>query len=176
MEFIGSSIKGIYRDILKGPDGRILEDRGWASNTIVTRCRVLLAGFMKNEPSDGIQFMAVGQGLAAWDNTGAPAPDPATTTDLVNRFTPTIPVANLALVYLDDADHEVVGPTNRLQITTTLAPGYPTPLAPLTTYPLREFGLFGRFGPNDFLINCIRHPVILKDASTTLIRIVRLYF
>ena len=114
--------------------------------------------------------------MHAWDNTGAPAPDPATTTDLVNRFTPTIPVANLALVYLNDTDIEVVGPTNRLQITATLPPGYPTPLAPLTTYPLREFGLFGRFGGNDYLINCIRHPVILKDVSTTLIRIVRLYF
>ena len=44
MEFIGASIKGIYRDILKGPGDRIIEDRGWASNTIVTRCRVLWRG------------------------------------------------------------------------------------------------------------------------------------
>jgi hypothetical protein len=176
MEVIDTPIKGIYRDILKGPGDRIIEDRGWLSNTIVTRCRLLLAGFMKNEPSDGIQFMAVGQGLEAWDSGGAPALDPATTTDLVNRFTPPVPVASLALVYLDAADTEVAGPTSRLQITATLPPGYPTPLAPLTTYPLREFGLFGHFGGEDYMINCIRHPVILKDVSTTLIRIVRLYF
>src|SRR6266508_2103197 len=110
---IGTPIQGIYRDILKGPGGRIIEDHGWASNTIVTRCRVLLAGFMKNEPSEGIQYMAVGQGLEAWDGGGAPALDPATTTDLVNRFTPTIPVANLALAYLDAADTEVAQPTSR---------------------------------------------------------------
>ena len=55
MERIGASLKGIYRDILKGADNRIIHDSGWVSNTIVDNCRVLLAGFMKSEPTDGIQ-------------------------------------------------------------------------------------------------------------------------
>ena len=173
MEIIGAAIKGIYRDMLKGKNNAILFDSGWVPNTIVNTCRTLLAGFMKNESSNGIQYMAVGRGLEEWDANGAPTPDPATTTDLVNRHTPTIPVSNLALVYLDENDVEVPGPTNRLQITATLEPGYPPPLAaPLTTYPLREFGLFGGA---DHMINCIRHPVIHKDAAATLIRVVRLY-
>lgn len=122
----------------------------------------------------------MGQGLETWDTTEAPDPDPATTTDLENRYTPTIPDlasgSDLALVYLDENDAVVDGPTSRLQITATLEPGYPAPLAPLTTYPLREFGLFGRFNGTDYMINAIRHPVIHKDESATLIRVIRLYF
>ena len=176
MKIIGNSIKGIYHDILKGVDDNIIYDSGWHSNTIVHRCRMLLAGFMKNDASSGIQSLAVGQGLKEWDDTGAPEPDPATTTDLVNGYSPPIPVSDLDLVYLDENDVVVIGPTNRLQITATLKPGYPAPISPLDTYPLREFGLFGSLGGADHMINYIRHPVIHKDDSATLIRIVRLYF
>lgn len=176
MELVGTAIRGIYRDLLIGPDGRVIADRGWSSNTIVMSCRVLLAGFLKNEPSDGIRYLAVGQGQAAWDAAGAPAPDPALTVGLEQPYAPPIPAAELGLAYLNESDSEIALPSSRLQITATLKPGYPAPLAPLTTYPLREFGLFARFGGSDTMINCIRHPVILKDAATTLIRIVRLYF
>ena len=177
MEVIGNSIKGIYRDILKGKDGDIAYDSGWVSNTIVDRCRMLLAGFVKNDPSDaaGIQFLAVGQGLEVWDTTGAPLPAPATI-DLENRYEPPIIVAELDMVYLDGDDSVVAGPTNRLQITATLEPEYPAPLPPLSTYPLREFGLFGSLDGTDYMINYIRHPVIHKDKSATLIRVLRLYF
>jgi hypothetical protein len=168
-------IKGIYRDMLLGEDSKLIYNTGWVSNTIMNRCRILLAGFMKNDPSNGIQYLAVGSGSEEWDNTGAPAPDPAAE-DLVTRFTPTIPYANLALVYLDENDSEVTGPTNRLQLTATLSPGYPTPGPLLHTYPLREFGLFGSFDSVDYMINYIRHPVIHKDESATLIREIRLYF
>ncbi len=176
MDSAGISIKGIYRDLLKEANGQVLYDSGWVPNTIVERCRILLAGFMKNEPSNGIQFLAVGRGLNAWDISGAPAPDTKTTTDLVTRFEPTIAVAELGLVYLDEGANAVGGPTNRLQVTATLPPGYPVPISPLSTYPLREFGLFGRFGGIDFMINSIRHPVIHKDAAATLIRVIQLHF
>jgi len=179
MDRKGISIKGIYRDILKGPHGDIIYDSGWTSNAIVDRCRILMTGFMKNDPAvpiEGIEYLAVGQGLKAWDTTGAPAPDPAAMTDLVNRYTPTIPLADLDLAYLDGNEFEDPGPTSRLQITATLKPDYPAPIAPLTSFPLREFGLFGRFGGNDYMIDVIRHPVIHKDKSATLIRVVRLYF
>lgn len=78
--------------------------------------------------------------------------------------------------YLDETNNEVSAATSRLQITAIMEPGYPVPLAPLTTYPLREFGLFGRFGGTDYMINSIRHPLIHKDETATLIRMIRLYF
>ncbi len=175
MKSISATMSGIYRDRLIGPDKRLLHDSGWVSNTIVTNCRVLLAGFMKNDFPNGIQFMAVGQGDEAWDSTGPPAADESDT-DLVNRFAPEIEVSALQIDFLNETDQPTVTPTNRLQITATLSPGYPAPIAPLNTYPLREFGLFGRAGGADYMINYIRHPAIHKDAAATLIRVVRLFF
>ncbi|RJX31914.1 MAG: hypothetical protein C4531_06900 [Desulfurivibrio sp.] len=175
MEHMGKQLKGIYRDILHSADGSVTHDSGWVCNTIVERCRILLAGFMKNDPTDGIHHLSFGQGLAAWDSAGLPAPDPAAT-GLVTPYNPPIAAANLTMTYLDEDNNEVAAPTSRLQITAILAPGYPAPLAPLTTYPLREFGLFGRFGGTDYMINSIRHAVIHKDASATLIRMIRLFF
>lgn len=175
MEYLGNQLKGIYRDILRGENGKVLHDSGWVSNTIVERCRILLAGFMRNDSTDGIHHLAFGQGLEAWDDNGPPDSDPAAT-GLVTPYNPAIAFANLTITYLDEANHEVSVPTSRLQLTAILEPGYPVPLAPLTTYPLREFGLFGRFDGTDYMINSIRHSVIHKDASATLIRMIRLYF
>ncbi len=79
MEHIGNQLKGIYRDILQSADGSVIHDSGWVSNTIVERCRILLAGFMRNDPTDGIHHLAFGQGLATWDSAGVPAPDPTAT-------------------------------------------------------------------------------------------------
>ncbi len=178
MEIISNSIKGIYRDILKGPDGHVIHDSGWVSNTIVDSCRMLLAAFMKNEENEkpeGIQYLAVGKGKEEWDTEGTDPPEPGTS-GLENRYEPTL--ADLELVYLNESDgpSQEGSPTSQLQITATLKPGYPAPEEPLQTYPLREFGLFGRFGGVDYMIDCIRHPVIHKDVSATLIRVVRLYF
>ncbi len=175
MEYIGGQLQGIYRDILKGEQGNVLHDSGWCSNTIVERCRILLAGFVSNDNSSGIHHLAFGQGLEAWDDDGPPPSDPGAT-GLVTPYEPAIPFSALTVTYLDDGNNEVAMPTSRLQITAILEPGYPAPLAPLSTYPLREFGLFGRFGGTDYMINAIRHPVIHKDASATLIRMIRLYF
>lgn len=175
MELI-PSIKGMYRDILKREDGHIIYDSGWTTNTIVDRCRILLAGFMKKDPSTGIQYLAVGSGSEYWDTPGG-GPDPDTTREnLVNEYTERIPYDDLALVYLDEFESVVEGPTNRLQITATLAPGYPAHEAPLKTYPLREFGLFGSFNGDNYMINYITHPVIHKDEFATLIRGIRLHF
>jgi hypothetical protein len=175
MSNIGSGIRGIYRDVLTNGNGMVVHDSDWKCNAIVDRCRMLLAGFMKNDASQGIRFLAVGSGQETWDVSGAPAPGGAVT-HLEHPYNPSIPVGNLELAYLDDHDNEVNSVTNRLQVTATLGPGYPAPLAPLSTYPLREFGLFGRFGATDYMIDVIRHPVIHKDAAATLVRVVRLYF
>ncbi len=176
MESIGTAIKGIYRDILKDTNDRLVSDSGWNNNTILNGCRLLLAGFMKNDIASGIQYLAVGQGQEAWDLEGAPAPDPATTTVLENRAYPSIPFSALEVVFLDSTDNIILEPSSRLQITATLAPGFPAPIAVETTYPLREFGLFGQLGTSEFMINNIRHPVLHKDENATLIRIMRLYF
>jgi len=175
MTMIGNSIKGIYRDLLKGPNDDIIYDSGWVSNRIVDRCRKLLAGFMKNDQPKGIQFLAVGQGKKEWDTSGAPPPN-SSVTKLMDPNPFTIDVKNLSLVYLKENDEEVKGPTNRLQITATLGTNEPPAVASVSSYPLREFGLFGKFGGKDYMIDCIRHPVIHKDVSATLIRVVRLYF
>jgi hypothetical protein len=88
----------------------------------------------------------------------------------------------LELVYLNDLDEAVTVPTPRLQITATLEEGVPpAPEPQVSTYPLREFGLFGKYVDDssiehEYMIDCIRHPVIHKDESATLIRVVRLYF
>jgi hypothetical protein len=176
VESIASTIKGVYRDRLFGAGGRLVRDSGWQNNTILNGCRLLLAGFMMNETASGIAALAVGQGNPSWDDEGVPAASPAATTGLVNRFNPPIPFADLDVVYLDANDQVVAGPGMRLQITATLVPGYPTPVAPATSYPLREFGLFGTLNGEDIMINAIRHPVIHKDEASTLIRVVRLYF
>jgi len=169
-------LRGIYRDVMTSPGREVVHDSGWVKNTIVTRCRTLIAAFMRGEPTGGIQFLAVGQGDATWDTKGIPPSAPDTTTDLVRRYSPTLPLATADIAYLDGADEVQSEPVPRLQITATLGPGYPAPLPGLTTYPLREFGLFGRLGGEDGMINSIRHPVIHKEETATLIRVVRLYF
>lgn len=180
MEKVTPLLQGFYRDILTGPDDTIRHDSGWRRNTIVDSCRALLTRFMRFDPdgalapSNGIQYLAVGSGLEAWDT--AIEPVPPGTTDLVNRFSPTIALAELDMIYLDAANNPSLVPTNRLQITATLPAGYPAPPPPLSTYPLREFGLFGSFDDTEYMINCVRHPVIHKDAQSTLVRAVRLVF
>ena len=43
-------------------------------------------------------------------------------------------------------------------------------------YALREFGLFGGFEEQRFMINCVRHPVIEKHREMTLTRRIILEF
>jgi hypothetical protein len=177
MEIISASIRGIYRDILKGKGNNTIYDSGWVSNRIVDRCRTLLAAFMKNDQPHGIQYLAVGTGLEKWDTTGAPPPDSSVIQlEDPNPYKIQVDDIDFNLVYLNENDVEVDGPTNRLQITVTLGPKEPPAVEPLSSYPLREFGLFGKFGSKDYMIDCIRHPVIHKDVSATLIRVLRLYF
>lgn len=186
MDNIGQALKGRYRDILTEPGRGVIFDSGWNSNTIVDRCRMLLASFMRSDTASGIQYLAVGQGEQSWD-AGIPPTDPATTIALINQapdasapFEHPIAFDDLVFTYLDASETPVGGPTPRLQISATLPPGVPQPLGGGTTYPLREFGLFGQFTvgseTQNYMINTIRHPVIHKGPTATLIRVVRLYF
>jgi hypothetical protein len=172
----GSLIEGIYRDRLVGPNNEVLLDSGWKSNMIVLRCRVLLAGFMKNEASArGIQSLKFGKGDAAWDQLAQPPkPDPNSLDQLVDTAPFIIPLANLKLEYLNPRNSDLSAQaTNCVQISATLGPGQPPAPDP---YPLREFGLFGQMNNTEFMIDYVRHPVIEKDSLMTLDRKVRLIF
>jgi hypothetical protein len=168
------TIDGWYRDRLVDASGREISSSGWRHNLIVAPCRVLLAGFMRNDAALGIRSFQVGRGDPAWDATGAPAADP-NTTKLVDATPFSIPAANLTFDYLNEQDNVVVNPTNRIQVTATLGPGQPT-AATDPPYPLRECGLFGQLGGQLQMIDVIRHPLIQKDGSVTLERKFRLVF
>jgi hypothetical protein len=193
MQNMANRLKGVYRDILKEPGRGVIFDSGWQSNTIVDSSRILLAGLMRGcsvggTPNDGIKYgikyLAVGQGNESWDEN-IPEINPADTDALEAPAEDHIPAEELSFSYLTDDDQlrtDLNNPTNRLQIKATLPAGYPDTSKP---YPLREFGLFGSIGytdnsdnseSDDYLINLIRHPVIHKGQSATLIRVVRLYF
>lgn len=186
MEYLGAQIKGIYRDRLHDEHGRLVFDSGWKSNTIVIGCRKLISGFMMNDASSGIQHLAVGQGLESWDDDTPDVPvtdsqlhDQAPDDEVTLKQNPT-DTTYLTMTYLDSNGIETDAITNRLQVTAVLGPGYPEHITDELTYPLREFGLFGKYfnGTDDefFMINCIRHPVIHKGLTATLERIVQLEF
>jgi hypothetical protein len=165
---------GFFCDRLLDPAGCELSTSGWRRNLIVAPCRVLLAGFMRNDTALGVQSLQVGRGDPSWDASGAPAPDPGTAS-LTDAAPFTIPVANLKLEYLDAGGNVIVTATSRIQITATLGPGQPAP-AGSPPYPLREFGLFGQLNGQPQMIDYVRHPVIQKDGSVTLERKIRLVF
>lgn len=197
MENIGASIKGIYRDILTDGKGRIIHDSGWSRNTIVIGCRILLAGLMINrqiakveapgddpQSSAGILHLEVGQGLEEWDEEGPPPVDEDTDHLETPAVDDPITLSQDDFVFLTKDGKPSTQPTSRLQVTVILEPRYPAPLAAgnkIETkdqgyYPLREFGLFGRFDNEVYMVNCVRHPVIEKSIDTTLTRCICLYF
>jgi hypothetical protein len=167
------AIEGIYRDRLIEPDGRVIRDSGWRHNMIVLRCRILLAGFLRNDAALGIQSLQIGSGDPSWDVTPPPVADPNTTVGLLDPAPFVIPAASLLLQYLNATDGVVATPTSRVQVTATLGPNVPTP-AGSPPFQMREFGLFGQLGGTPFMIDYIRHPLIEKDGAVTLERRVRL--
>ncbi|GAA4699511.1 hypothetical protein [Phytohabitans rumicis] len=176
VEYPAGELRGEYRDVLRDPAGRVVWDRGWRRNSIVTDCRRLLATFMRGAPaSAGVLGLAVGAGLSQWDETGPP---PATSgqTALVDPNPFTLGPSGLQIDFLDAGT--VSGtPTNRLQIQATLGPGVPPwPGGNHLTGNLREFGLVGQIGGATVLINYVTHLVIAKDPASTLERTIWLTF
>jgi hypothetical protein len=172
MDNIGTSLHGFYRDQLLDRDQQLLYDSGWQCNTIVTRCRILLAAFMKNDGSaNGIKYLMVGRGAEQWDALPV-SPEP-TAEMLINPYASRIELAAPDFTFLNEADQEVQQPTSRLQVRAVLPINFPEPNQ---VCPLREFGLFGRLGSADFMINSVRHPLINKEPAMTLIRLIRLQF
>ena len=171
-----TGLKGMYRDVIRGPNGVVLTDRGWRDNAIVVDCRRLLASFTRGAPALGIQAMRFGAGQAAWDVDGTPLAAPGQAA-LVDPVPFNVPTADLDIDFLDDGGLVTAAPTNRLQIIATLAPGEPAwPDADHAASSLREFGLAGELDGNPVLINYVTHPVINKDPGSTLERTLWLVF
>ena len=166
------SPQGRYRDRLLAPGGRVLLDRGWRSNLIVDRARFLIAGFMRGDAPGGITLLRLGRGLEAWDEAPPPPPPPATQ-QLEDPSPFEVALAPEDIEYLDAGGNPDPGPTQRLRIVVTLGANEPPGEDPFS---LREFGLFGSFGGEPYMINYVRHGVIHKPADATLERTIQLVF
>lgn len=180
LEHATVGLSGHYRDVLRGPAGNLIWDRGWKKNAIVADCRVLLATFMRGDPAtSGITGLQVGAGLAAWDLIGPPPATPGQP-KLVDPSPATVLPANFQVSFLSGGA-EVLTPTSRIQVKATFQAGDLNPPWPNATHPasnLREFGLVGAIAgnPDPVLINYVTHPVIALDPASTLERTIWLQF
>ncbi len=171
-----ANLAGSWRDVIRDPSGKIVDRSEVRANAIVTDCRRILAAFMAGAPSLGIQGVLFGSGLAAWDIGGPPPASPAQTA-LADQNPFLVPAANLQIDFLDNAGTVSGTPTNRIQIIASLGPGEPPwPDANHVSGSLREFGLAGELDGAQSLINYVTHPVINKDAASTLERTLWLVF
>jgi len=145
----------------------------WIPNRVVNQFYVLVGGLLKGQYQwNGIQYWAIGSGEASWDALNATeraAKSLLTLTTLYSEIVRVVP----SLMYLDDSDTIVTGPTHRLQISAvfgTSVSGY-----------LRELGLFGGTATSTvntgYMLNHRAHPVIglnILAPETILNRILRL--
>jgi hypothetical protein len=174
-EFPTRQLHGMYHDIVRGPDGTLIMDRGWQNNTIVVDFRRILASLTGGSPALGIQGLAVGSGLAAWDAASPPAPSPSQMA-LEDPHPFVLPAVDLDIDFIDSGVLTST-PTNHLQIVASFGPGFPPwPDGNHASASLREFGLMGQLDGSPALINYITHPVIHKDPSSTLERTIWLVF
>lgn len=171
------TLSGRYRDVLRDPGGRVLWDRGWRPNAIVTDCRRLLASFLRGAPtSSGLVGLEVGAGRPQWDTAGTPTASGSQAT-LEDEHPFTVPVANLKIDFLAAETTVSAAPTTRLQVQADLGPHVPPwPDADHDLTNLREFGLVAELGGQRVLINYVTHPVIAKDPESTLQRTIWLTF
>jgi hypothetical protein len=173
-----SSLYGMYRDVLRDRNGRVIWDSGWTKNAIVEDCRRLLSAFMRGAPigSAGIQGLQVGAGSAAWDLAPSPPPPSPSQTALVDPNPFLMPRIDLQFDFLSGPVVSAA-PTNRLQIGATFGPGVPPwPDGTHSSATLREFGLVADLDGSPVLINYRTHPAIPKDPASTLERTIWLTF
>ena len=175
-DFAGEALHGKWQDVLRAPDGTELWRSPVKPNAIVVDCRRILAAFVAGKPSLGIQGIQFGAGNPAWDGGPSPAATPAQTA-LVDPFPLMVPAANLQIDFVDGLGVVSATPTNRVQIVASLGAGVPPwPDGNHVSGSLREFGLVGQLAGAPALINYVIHPVINKDAASTLERTLWLVF
>ncbi len=113
--------------------------------------------------------------MESWDEE-PPNPPTREIQQLTDPSPVDIPINTNQIVYLDAAGDPTEDPTNRLSIVVTLESGTPPIAIDESSYPLREFGLFGIYDGGEFMIDYVRHPVIHKQADDTITRTIRLIF
>ena len=162
-------MRGIYRDVVTGPDGRPLSDSGWASNTITRSVWPLLAGLLCGQEGwQGVRFWAVGEGDPAWDSS--PHRASPEVEGLRSEFD-RLPVTRGDITFLDAEDRPSERPTPRLEIRLTFR-------WPDRARSLREFALVGgeaddRAGSGQ-LVNYVVHRRVDLPAGAALERTLRL--
>lgn len=175
IEHASGVLQGHYRDVIRGPDGGVIEDRGWHHNAIVIDCRRVLASFVGGQAALGIQGLALGSGLTAWD-AAPPGPPSPTQTWLEDANAFIVPGTQLDIDFID-AGVVTATPTNRLQVFAAIGPGQPPwPDANHVAANLREFGLVASLAGNPVLLNYVTNPLISKDPTSTLERTLWLVF
>lgn len=168
------SPKGMYHDRMITKDG-LIKDFGRRSNIIVDSCHVFIAALMKAQKKTiGINFMQVGKGKPSWDNIIVPAK--RTDKGLADNDPKEVKINPKKMVFIDAEGNITADPTRQIQVEVTLKPGVPPVEDGETSYPMREFGLFGKIGKQEYMLNYVRHPVINKREKDTLIRTIKLIF
>ncbi len=179
-EAVAAGLHGRFRDVLRGPDGRVRADSGWHANAIVADFRRVLAGFVRGAPTTvtGVTGLAVGAGRPEWDSPPGPPPAGPDVTALADPAPFVVARADLQIDFVDPVTGAVsAAPTRSVQIRATLGPDTPPwPDAAHPTSTLREFGLTATLAGSQVLLNYRTHPAIAKDPASTLDRTVWLVF
>jgi len=189
-EIVTGELRGLYRDVVRDPRGRVTWDSDWRRNAIVVDCRRLLAAFVRSGPAgppvgpppnpyaQGILGIRVGAGNEAWDNTTISASPSDTALTDPNYYSLPRTDPDFTIDFLDPQTSAVVSAaTNKLQIVAKFGPNKPSwPDGKHATGTLREFGLYGQIEGAQVLLNYVRHPAIAKDPQSTLERTIWLIF
>tara|TARA_R100000808_G_C2144791_1_gene152549 strand:+ start:1318 stop:1887 length:570 start_codon:yes stop_codon:yes gene_type:complete len=178
-------IKGIWRDTLTYEDGRVVVGDWMHNQPQVTGSTLMSALFAEtatnaNPTLGGIQYMAVGAGLAAWDSqTPVPGTDLLYTDTTLKDEKARFALSSSDFSYLDVTSEAAVGtPTSGsksrlLKITVSLTSAVDDVL-------LREFALFGgnATGTADsgYMINWIAHTAFTKTSGVSVVREIKLKF
>ena len=176
-ELIVAPAVGRYRDEVyrKDPetgDITLIQKTDWSPNTIVQNFGVLVAALLLGDYlTEGIQFHAVGTGLAAWDITLPTAVSSQNT--LVTEAIRKVPDE---IVFLDvyDADLPAGQRSNKIEIRTT----FDFTDGPAGGLNIREQGLFGgdatSTADSGLMLNAINNIAIFKDELIRVIRFIAL--
>lgn len=168
---------GTWQDTVYHMDGRI-EVKPWAKNQIQNSHPLLLAKMMKEHINGsyvtcgGVNYFAVGEGLTSWDYV--PPTKSYAAVALQTEIVRYSISQEFGISYLDPDDGVsiVAGPTRMIQIVVTIPVGL--------TASLREFALFGGDASHSldsgYMLNWITHPVIEKDTSMRIQRVIRLKY
>jgi hypothetical protein len=161
-------MKGEYRDTLRAAGPAV--GRPWRPNTIVDSAWTLLAGLLKGDGSVRASlFLAVGEGVEAWD-TGDVKAEPTAVRLHAERARYRVGESDVR--FIDGANRVTPEPTSRLMIEVGLA-------VPAGGWVLREFGLFGSASSTPdtgYLVNYVVHPVLRLRAGQRLTRRLRFSF